>query len=522
MKMKITPLVTLALTICLLLSGSLLGSALASDDIPFLRELLMSSGSQTDTDLTPPALVHEPVALAFQQEDLTITATVTDDIAISFVRLFYRSAGSGFWKVETLRLVQDDLYSVTLNASALTMESLEYFLQASDGTNNAYAGSEAQPYQVTLRKHITIDSISPAQVNLEVLDDGITAHIYGSEFTGEMVLTVGGIDTAYQLVSSTELTFQLPPLGHGVQTILLKTDCDQAAIAVAYYDPFSSVQISANTPVFSGESFQLPVSVSCTGPVTMLSVRLQTSISDLTELSFALSEVNAFATAELTTDASGIVTLSITSQEPLVLDGCIGYLQGIAIGGVTHKDSPITIKEASINEVPAGVSLGCSLSVEPCFTISGCVTYFGGTMPLSGVQLTLSDGQTTITDENGCFSFSGIRVENVTISASFQTSANGAITAQDAALLLQALPSLGADLHELQRKAADVDGDGRLTQDDAMLLLQADVGLEAITNTWFFTVLELSLTENVTDASLTGILLGDVSGNWAPSPSDAT
>ena len=107
------------------------------------------------------------------------------------------------------------------------------------------------------------------------------------------------------------------------------------------------------------------------------------------------------------------------------------------------------------------------------------------------------------------------------------SSSKALYSAQDAALVLAAITGGGSALTELQRIAADVDGDGVLTALDASYILQKSV--EKITGKypgsnaeWAFSAsaVTLNLVNDQSNVDFKGILLGDVSGNWSTTVSE--
>ena len=107
------------------------------------------------------------------------------------------------------------------------------------------------------------------------------------------------------------------------------------------------------------------------------------------------------------------------------------------------------------------------------------------------------------------------------------SSSKALYSAQDAALVLAAITGGGSALTELQRIAADVDGDGVLTALDASYILQKSV--EKITGKypgsnaeWVFSTsaVTLNLVNDQSNVNFKGILLGDVFGNWSTTVSE--
>ena len=111
------------------------------------------------------------------------------------------------------------------------------------------------------------------------------------------------------------------------------------------------------------------------------------------------------------------------------------------------------------------------------------------------------------------------------VTPSFKGNVNGAISSQDASLVLQAVTDDATTLTDHQFIAADVDGDGVLTSLDASYILRKTVGkitgdFPGTLAEWAFSekIKVLSLTQNATNVNFTAVLLGDVTGNWTSTP----
>ena len=173
-------------------------------------------------------------------------------------------------------------------------------------------------------------------------------------------------------------------------------------------------------------------------------------------------------------------------------------------------------------------------SIAAGYTISGTVRYYWNDVPIANANVAL-DGQTTTTDENGYFSFSGILDGNYTLSLDKSGDLADAISPFDAALILQ----YNAELLQLlpyQMIAADVTGNSYVTPYDASFILQYAVGLISAfpagsqwifvpTNfdineeNWFSapnSIAYLPLNSDQENQDFYGIICGDVSGNWNP------
>ncbi len=178
--------------------------------------------------------------------------------------------------------------------------------------------------------------------------------------------------------------------------------------------------------------------------------------------------------------------------------------------------------------------------------VSGALTARGGAA-VPSATLTLSGGspRAAVSDASGAYAFAGVPVGVWQLTPRKTGDLRGAVTALDAAWVLQAVAQLRT-LDSAQRLAADVTGDGTVSALDATMILQRAVGLNgnfaaatACTSDWLFTpnatvvpnqsVVPPSLSSgscmmgsltygplgaNATGQNFSAILLGDVTGNW--------
>ncbi len=164
-------------------------------------------------------------------------------------------------------------------------------------------------------------------------------------------------------------------------------------------------------------------------------------------------------------------------------------------------------------------------------TLTGQVTYENAAspvVPIPHTTITAAGSAAPSAVQNGLdgnYSISGFGAGSYTITPSkapYTVNINNGITAFDAARISQHVVHL-INLTPAQQRAADVSGIGAVTSFDAALVAQYIVGIPNQLNTsgnWVFTPASTSLT--VTPGSVrnfTGILMGDVSGDWAPETS---
>ena len=104
-------------------------------------------------DTLAPSIIHIPVTTAATGSKVGISATVTDNVQVTQVTLFYRTTGTETWSSMEMT-PSNSKYSAFLPADTVTTAGLEYYIMATDGNSNAYAGNEDNPYSVTVQQGV--------------------------------------------------------------------------------------------------------------------------------------------------------------------------------------------------------------------------------------------------------------------------------------------------------------------------------------------------------------------------------
>ena len=191
---------------------------------------------------------------------------------------------------------------------------------------------------------------------------------------------------------------------------------------------------------------------------------------------------------------------------------------------------------------------GCVASSYP---LGGATRYYRGDRPVAGATIDLlGSSPLSVTGATaGQYRFDGVAGGNWQIAPRKAGDRRGAVSALDAAFVLQAVAGRRS-LDPLQRLAADADGDGALTNADAIRILQVAVGALAqlpaaqlCTSDWLFTPVPATVAhQSLVQPSIGGgacahgaiaftplastalgqdfraVLLGDCTGNWLPAP----
>lgn len=121
-------------------------------------------------DTMAPNIYHSPVANAFTGSNLVISATVTDNLNIAYANLYYRIAGTEEWTIVRMNKLNDK-YSAIIPANAVTVEGVEYYIEAFDGISFTYNGSAETPYTIAVQEAVGADALG------DVDGDGIITNL---------------------------------------------------------------------------------------------------------------------------------------------------------------------------------------------------------------------------------------------------------------------------------------------------------------------------------------------------------
>jgi hypothetical protein len=104
----------------------------------------------TAKDTIVPNVYHTPVNQGYLNNNLVISCTASDNVAIAKVMLYYRTKGAEAWKSLQM-LKQNDKYSGTIFGNEISLEGLEYYIIAYDSQNAINKGTEENPYSVIIK-----------------------------------------------------------------------------------------------------------------------------------------------------------------------------------------------------------------------------------------------------------------------------------------------------------------------------------------------------------------------------------
>lgn len=103
-------------------------------------------------DTMAPDIYHSPVRTAYTGSNLVVSATITDNLRITQAKVWYRTVG-GEWMSANMTAL-NSRYSAIIPAEYISLEGLEYYIEAFDGLNYTYEGSAENPFSVTVKQAV--------------------------------------------------------------------------------------------------------------------------------------------------------------------------------------------------------------------------------------------------------------------------------------------------------------------------------------------------------------------------------
>jgi len=183
-----------------------------------IRDLADLTFGELGPDITPPTINHTPVTEGNINEDITITATVTDDRKVESVKLYYRVKGEENYNVVDMINNRENVYSYTIPKTALAVEEIEYYIEASDGTNIVTLPDNInEPFEIV----ISDDDILPPEVNNLTPASGSATGVdlrptISAEYSDESGIDVDSVKlyldtvdvTADAVITKTKITYE--------------------------------------------------------------------------------------------------------------------------------------------------------------------------------------------------------------------------------------------------------------------------------------------------------------------------
>ena len=485
-----------------------------------------NTASAAPIDNIMPSLKHTPVTSARAGKQIAISATATDNIAVTRVTLYYRKTGETSYRAkEMVATGVDNGYSAVIPADCVTAAGAQYYLTAEDGDGNiAYCGTAEQPNRVSVDGSVFISGLTPNTVSVA---GGETVTILGGNFTEGMQLRVGDrAISGYTLADEGQLSFTTPAMPIGVYAVTLTKNGVQTAspVGLSYTDADVLAQISTTMLMTSGERYQIPFYLTSKGEMTSFHAELQLGGMGVSALTVEKGDSSAAYNLEYHRNGDTVL-ISGTSGSPITTadDKPLVYINVTPSAVTSDQTYELTLHEVRCNGASVNHVIGGKATVRPSFSLNVSVAYYtDAKKPVSGVTIQAGEksGQT---DARGQLVLAGIPTNSVTVHALLGLGTLELpeyVNANDAALVLKY--SVGTQvLSEHQKLAADVNGDGAVNEADASLILQIAVEKYPafpLVPVWCFDPASKAMTlGSSNNAQFTAILMGDVDGSWGGS-----
>lgn len=109
-------------------------------------------------DTMAPDIYHTPAYTGYAGESLVISATVTDNLSISYASVFYRTVGQTQWNEARMNNLNSK-FSAVIPANQVTTDGIEYYIMAFDGYSYTFKGSEETPFVVNVTEALDTNSL---------------------------------------------------------------------------------------------------------------------------------------------------------------------------------------------------------------------------------------------------------------------------------------------------------------------------------------------------------------------------
>ena len=188
--------------------------------------------SNTAVDDKPPVIKHTALKSITNGVGATITATVKDNIGVEGVTLFYRMEGEDNFKSVPMNNTTGNYYNAHINAEDITVGNLQYYIEATDGTNYAYSGSIGEPNIVPVESKAYISAV---RAESGIVGKSMTGTVKGVNFNenDKVVIDDKEVDTEY--ISAKELKFTYKPEYMGKKDVQLT---DNQVVVSSYKEAF--------------------------------------------------------------------------------------------------------------------------------------------------------------------------------------------------------------------------------------------------------------------------------------------
>jgi CSLREA domain-containing protein len=327
-------------------------------------------------------------------------------------------------------------------------------------------------------------------------------------------------------------------------TIATVSDNETAAGALTVTATTVPAGMAITNIINTSGTITADVATDCSAATGDKTIVLQVSDGSLTANTNLIVNVIANTTPTLTYNTGSVAFGNATTINPATGPSDNGAIASIAVQSTATYTGTISVDNTTgvvsiSNAGPVGshtitirATDNCAAFTDATFTlnvggatISGHLSYADAGTPTKNVTMTLTapsfSTQTTVTDTNGDYAFTGLPTgNNYTVTPAKTGDANG-LESSDASNVARYVAGLDTATAN-QSIAADADGDGMITSLDAALIARYVAGLPDAgkVGTWKFVPASRTypaLGADQINQNFTAILIGDTSGNWTAS-----
>jgi alpha-tubulin suppressor-like RCC1 family protein/subtilisin family serine protease len=477
--------------------------------------------SAAPVDTINPVISHAPIMKANVGQLVQVFADVTDNVKVEKVTLFYKNGNDTTFKQKEMVKTTNNRYSITLEGATILAPSVDYYIEATDGSSKALHGNALQPHKMMISDQPTITSVTPSE---GPETGGTKVVINGANFKQGATVQFGQAAASNVVfVNANQITAVTP--AHY-----------PAKVDVQVKNPDGTVGKLLSGFTFVSEGVQVAVGNASGNPGDIVEVPiLINTVSGLRSADFKLKFDSSLIAVEAVTAGNLTKNFSLASNKNVSGEVQVSMASSTAVNGsgtiatVTFKvldsevtSSSLTLDSPSFNSGSIKViPVSGEFSIGQTYKVQGTVNYYSNYLSLNNVDVSLmGQGQyQAVTDVSGVYNFEGVKKGDYHLVASKKDDING-ISAYDASLILQAAVNL-TTLNEYQRIAADVDRNGKIDALDAAYVLEKSVDLITLPfpgagEVWTFLPNDrtLNVTYDQFYQNFTAILLGDVNGDW--------
>jgi len=483
----------------------------------------IASASAVDT--IAPTLKHAPVTSSVSGVGLRLTAQATDNVGVDNVTIHYRLLGSTveYGEISMVQIAGYE-WSGTIPGSSILPPGIEYYITASDGISVVFYGTPSSPQMVSVSNIPAITSVTP---NYGPITGGSQATLSGRLFQQDASVMFGdALATNVILINPNQLTCTIPPHYPTIVDVhVINPDETQCTLLNGFQYKDTGVVVSM--PIASGdcgEIIELDIFISNVEGLLAVDGKIEFDPAVLRATDMRVGTLTPSWSLSKNINTTGTVIFSLANATPVTGNGSLVRIT-FEIVGFPPAGTELSITSLTLNDgaIESETSNGW-FEVNGFFNIEGSVPYFGGGV-LPGVLLTAEGPNKFIvtSDDSGNYRLNNLPTGSYNLTPSKMDDVNE-ITAYDASLALQSAAGL-ITLSEHQKTAADVNNNGTVTSMDASFILQKSVDLINVPfpgsgRIWAFDPEKRSyplLNEDQLNQTFTGVLVGDVSGNWQTS-----